>query len=417
MLKKLVFLWIPFFGFGQLSYLKKTTEILCADSLNGRGYVKKGDSIAAQFIASEFKKYGIQPYKKSYFQSFSFPVNSFPGKMFLECNGEKLNPGIDYIVDPSSAGFKGILFPRTIGYKEASNRDELIKIVKEIKSSSKYNAITLDFTDYPKDSIKKLQGLGQELATILPVIELTKEKFTWSVSTEQTKNVYLFIQKESYKDPKSLKLEIEAKWIASYTSQNVIACLKTKKKKAKTLVFTAHYDHLGRMGTEVYFPGANDNASGVATLLTLAQKLKNENLPYNIVFIAFAGEEIGLLGSKYYVEHPLFPLEKIDFLTNLDIMGSGEEGITVVNATLFNKQFELLKKVNDSLKCLSVIKSRGPAANSDHYWFTEKKVPSFFIYTMGPNKNYHDVNDTFQNLSFAKSEELLNLLFAFVKSF
>jgi aminopeptidase YwaD len=417
MLKKLIFLLVPFISFGQLGYLKKTAEVLCSDSLNGRGYVNGGDSLAALFIAQEFKNNGIPSLKKSYFQPFDFDVNTFPGKMFVEVNNEKLNPGIDFIVDASSAGFRGVLFPKVISYKEASNQEELIKIIKEIKGSNKFNAVTLDFTDQPKDSLKKLNGLAQELASILPVIEVSKDKFTWSVSTEQFKNPLLYIQKEKYTNPKSLKLEIEAKLIKAHQTQNVVACLKAKNKKAKTLVFTAHYDHLGRMGSEVYFPGANDNASGVATLLTLAKKLKAENLDYNFVFIAFAGEEIGLLGSKYYVEHPLFPLEKIDFLTNLDIMGSGEEGITAVNATLFPKQFETLKALNDSLQTLPVIKSRGAAANSDHYWFTQHHVPCFFIYTMGPNKNYHDINDTFQNLSFAKSEELLNLLFAFAKSF
>ena len=96
-------------------------------------------------------------------------------------------------------------------------------------------------------------------------------------------------------------------------------------------------------------------------------------------------------------------------------MGSGEEGITAVNATLFEDQFETLQQVNSKKNYLSKIKSRGPAANSDHYWFTELGVPCFFIYTMGPNKHYHDVFDTYEELSFAEYNDLFQLLIDFEK--
>jgi Zn-dependent M28 family amino/carboxypeptidase len=180
-------------------------------------------------------------------------------------------------------------------------------------------------------------------------------------------------------------------------------------------MFSAHYDHLGRMGKDTYFPGANDNASGCSMLLYLADYFKNHPSKYNLVFIAFAGEEAGLIGSNYYVQNPLFPLKDIRFLVNLDIMGSGEEGITAVNATLFPKEFELLTRINKKKKYLKAIKSRGPAANSDHYFFTEAGVPAFFIYTMGSNKNYHDVFDKYENLTFSAFENIGNLIIDFVR--
>ena len=96
-------------------------------------------------------------------------------------------------------------------------------------------------------------------------------------------------------------------------------------------------------------------------------------------------------------------------------MGSGEEGITAVNATLFPKEFELLTRINMKKKYLKAIKSRGPAANSDHYFFTEAGVPAFFIYTMGSNKNYHDVFDKYENLTFSAFENIGNLIIDFVR--
>jgi Zn-dependent M28 family amino/carboxypeptidase len=169
------------------------------------------------------------------------------------------------------------------------------------------------------------------------------------------------------------------------------------------------------MGEETYFPGANDNASGTAMLLSMANYFKKNPINRSIVFIAFAGEEAGLVGSKFFVQNPLVKLKKISFVLNLDIMGSGEEGITVVNATLFDTEFKELQQINQEQKLISHIKSRGPAANSDHYWFTQMNVPAFFIYTMGPNKNYHDIFDTYENLSFVEYQDLVALLCAFTK--
>ena len=114
--------------------------------------------------------------------------------------------------------------------------------------------------------------------------------------------------------------------------------------------------------------------------------------------------------------HPPLPLEDLRFMLNLDIMGSGEDGITVVNSTLFPKEFDLLKSINAKKKLLKEIKPRGPAANSDHWYFTQAGVPAFFIYTMGPNKHYHDIDDRYEALSFAAFDELNNLLFRFLKS-
>ncbi len=95
-------------------------------------------------------------------------------------------------------------------------------------------------------------------------------------------------------------------------------------------------------------------------------------------------------------------------------MGSGEEGITVVNATEYPKQFQQLFDINTKKNYLTTIKKRGKAANSDHYWFSENGVPAFFIYTMGPNKNYHDVFDTYENLSFNEYNDLIKLLGEFI---
>ena len=121
-----------------------------------------------------------------------------------------------------------------------------------------------------------------------------------------------------------------------------------------------------------------------------------------------------MVGSKYYTENPLFPLGKIKFLINLDLMGNGEKGITVVNGSFFENYFEKLKEINSNKNYLENIYSRGKAQNSDHYYFTEKGVKSFFIYTHGGTGNYHDIFDKPETLTFAEYDDIYNLLVDFI---
>jgi Zn-dependent M28 family amino/carboxypeptidase len=147
--------------------------------------------------------------------------------------------------------------------------------------------------------------------------------------------------------------------------------------------------------------------------MNLAKYYAANPRPYSIGFILFAGEEIGLEGSKYFTEHPLAPLKNIRFLINSDLAGTGEEGITVVNATEFPKEFEWLKKINEENKLLAAVNARGKAANSDHYFFTEKGVPAFFFYTLGGIKAYHDIFDKAVTLPLNEQEDLFKLLIKF----
>jgi hypothetical protein len=403
------------FTFCQIEEVRRITHQLCSPELHGRGYVNKGDSLAAEFIAAEFSKIGLKPIGGSYFQEFQHSVNTFPGKMLVKQNNRTLVPGVHFLVDAGSAGAKMQLKPKRMPISIALNTEKLIKEIQAISNGTTYNSIAFDFRKLTADTLRKISGLTREIAGILPVIEVTDRKLTWSVSSEQLKHPLLQIQDSVFVFDEELTIDIEAEQLSDYRSRNVIGYLPGKRKWGKKVIYSAHYDHLGRMGEETYFPGANDNASGTAMLLSMANYFKQNPIKRSIVFIAFAGEEAGLVGSKFFVGNPLVKLKKISFVLNLDIMGSGEEGITVVNATLFDSEFKALQKINQEQKLISHIKSRGPAANSDHYWFTQMNVPAFFIYTMGPNKNYHDIFDTYENLSFVEYQDLIALMCAFTK--
>lgn len=356
----------------DLAYAKKTVKTLTSKKFWGRGYTKNGMANAADFIENEMKSFGLSPLSEAgYKQYFSFPVNTFPSKMELKINGKKLNPGKDFIVHQASKGIK--------------TSDSLIR----------------------KDSLTYISKKGNVAVSLAP-------KLTWSVSQKVLDYTLIEINNKTVPFQLSnFEVNIENEFVTNFTAANVMAMVKGTNKPDSIIVFTAHYDHLGGMGNKTYFPGANDNASGVAMLLNLAKYYAANPPKYSIVFIAFAAEEIGLLGSKYFTENPLFPLKNIRFLWNLDLLGNGDEGATVVNATIHPKAFEVLNKINDQQKYLPKINPRGKAANSDHYFFSEKGVPAFFLYTQGGITAYHDVYDIAKTLPFTSYENLFRLLVEF----
>ena len=367
---------VLFFGYKSFSqdigFARKMVDTLTSSSFWGRGYTNDGMSKASIFIAGQFQSYGLKPLNgNDFFQSFSYPVNTFPGKMEVSINGKDLVPGKDFIISPESKGVKG--------------------------KGSLEQADSVQFVNRQNRLIVKLQ-----------------EKLTWSVAPGEADFTAIFIDRKLLgESPDSFKVNIENNLVKNFKAANVCGMVKGTIKPDSIIFITAHYDHLGGMGKATYFPGANDNASGIALLLNLAHYYGVNPQPYSIGFICFAGEEAGLIGSKYFTENPLVPLTNIRFLINIDLAGTGDEGITVVNATEYPNEFAIMNTVNDENKLLVKINSRGKAANSDHYFFAEKGVPAFFFYTMGGIKAYHDVFDKAETLPLNEHEDLFRLVVKF----
>jgi aminopeptidase YwaD len=235
------------------------------------------------------------------------------------------------------------------------------------------------------------------------VIQLSNEKLTWSSSLTVSHKCLITLKNNvvDRSQPMHFDISIQNKFHQHYTSRNVLGMIEGSAKKDSFIVFTAHYDHLGMMGNTAMFPGANDNASGIAMMLNLAKYFSGHPQRYSLLFIAFSGEETGLIGSNYYVKNPVYPLETIRFLINIDLMGNGAEGVMAVNGTIFPKELHVLKDINEREKYLPIVKVRGKARNSDHYWFSEAGVPCFFFYLMGPYPFYHDVNDKASAVPFS----------------
>ncbi|MGZ4043860.1 MAG: M28 family metallopeptidase [Bacteroidia bacterium] len=356
-------------------YARSVIKKLSSKEFFGRGYLNNGLDHSAKYISSELKRLNAKPFfSTGYYQWFDFNVNTFPGKMMVKINNKLLKPGEDYIPGPASCGFKG-------------------KYTVQKKDSVTYMAVN----------------------SPTPLIISLQKKLTFGVSTEAADycTVELLNKKENG-EIKTIEVNIENKVLTKYINTNICSYVDGKINNDTMIVYSAHYDHLGGIGKKIYFPGANDNASGVSVLLNLIKYYTKYPPKYKTVFIFFAGEEAGLLGSKYFVESKVVDLKKIKFLINLDLLGTGDEGIMVTNGYVYEKEFNLLNEINKEKKLVVEIKRRGKARNSDHYWFTEAGVPSFFIYTLGGIKAYHDVHDVEKTLPLTDYMDVLKLITEFV---
>jgi len=392
----------------DLQYVKKTNHKLCSKSYHGRGYVKQGDAKAAKFVASEFKKAGLKGFTDNYYQPYDFAINTFPGKITVKADGKKLIPGTDFVISLSSPGLHGsfplIWIPDTI-----STAEQLVKFMETGSTEDGFLVLPQSF--------KKLYG------TDLPwgrgAILLEEKQPWWHVSNGREVGNSIWLKINRHKLPKSTKtiqIDFDNKFVEHYQTQNVVGYLEGSTVKDTFIVFTAHYDHLGMMGNKAFFPGSSDNASGTTMVLDLARYYSLHPPKYSMVFILYSGEEVGLMGSSYFAEHPLFPLNRIKVLINLDMIGTGSEGITVVNGKVYSNLFQKLVAINDKHHYLPEVKSRGEACNSDHCPLYKKGVKAIFIYTRGKEyQEYHSVTDN--NVPYTKYEDFFKLIRDFANSY
>ena len=199
-------------------------------------------------------------------------------------------------------------------------------------------------------------------------------------------------------DVESIDYHVHSKF-KNVKTQNVLGLLPGKFKSDSTILVTAHYDHHGGFSEDVYFPGANDNASGVALMLSLAQYFKENPLKHAILFTAFSGEEVGLEGSKYFAKHLPVKQEAIKFFINLDMVASGESGIVAMGGENLPKHFDKLAAINDSLG-IGELGKRKHTAISDHFPLYEQGLNGFYLYTKDGKQPYHHIDDRPETLEW-----------------
>jgi hypothetical protein len=232
-----------------------------------------------------------------------------------------------------------------------------------------------------------------------------------------------FFQKFTYKASKNPHQEAEftaENNDSTETGQNVIAYLDNKAEN--TVVIGAHYDHLGMGGEgslyregEAIHNGADDNASGVAMMLHLADSLQKKGSPKNnnYLFIAFSGEEEGLLGSNYFVKNPTINTKKVTYMLNMDMVGrlNSENTLAVygVGTSPILKQ-----AVNANAGELKISENESGVGPSDHTSFYLADIPVLHFFT-GQHEDYHKPSDDAEKVNFEGMKIVSNYIFSIIK--
>lgn len=412
---KAVFLLCFFICFSSLSYCqelkyaKKTIKKLSSRTFFGRGYINDGDLKAANFIRDELKKFGVKPFVPDYFQEYSFLVNIFPGEAEISINDKKLIPGTDFCIRPSTPEIHGtfdIIKLDTSLFKKATSED--------IKTQLANKFGIYDTTGWGNRWYQYFFRSKNQLPYMGTIHKIDRTP-KFGLSSRQSKDIAIVINQNAIpENAERIKLDIESK-VITHKTNNVIGLLPGDIDTF--IVFTAHYDHLGGFGKNAYFPGANDNASGTAMVLNFARELsKQKRHKYGFVFILFSGEEAGLQGSNNFTSFPVFPLNKIKMVFNLDMIGTGADGVSVFNGKTHPKEFNTLDSLNKVLSLNLNLNSKGISANNDLYPFYKKGVKGFTFLTDEKNAPYHTVTDKFENLTFVSYKKLYRLITIYINT-
>ena len=355
-------------------------DTLCSRDFFGRGYVKAGIAVAADYLVRHFNRLNLEPnHGAVYTQTFSIRVSAVHREPRLAAAGHTLRLGTDWLPDAACPSANG-----------------------------RYTALTYDSATWPS----LLDGQQEKTALLfkkprqlealvaaggpLPGLAIVCQKALppHTIAGDHLPYPKVFCTDSAAPRPgQRVSFKLRSR-LQEVVARNVVAEVAGTARPDSFIIVGAHYDHLGGIGPHIYFPGANDNASGTAMLMELASYVARHPLRYTVVFAAFAGEEAGLLGSKAFVNAPPMELGRVRFMLNLDLIGSGEDGATLVNAPAVQPDFDLLQAENARIgNALPTLRPRRNAPNSDHYPFAEAKVPAMFLYLQGPYAYYHSVED------------------------
>ena len=416
-MKKLLFLLLVTLsvqlGAQNLEHYKKIIKELSSEKYHGRGYAFDGANKAGKYLAKEFAKVGAEVTC----QPFKLNINTFPGKMELSIDGKKMIPGQDFTVrefNPSAKGEFKLYYIDTLNY----NPDKIFADLESEEYKGAFIVCDFMFTYKHSKDFKKILSKADCSCSGAIYTWDAPLKFYKAYGEKVREKPVIWMSHDFPKDAKSIKVDMENKFLEGYECFNVIGKVKGKRHDS-CYVFTAHYDHLGVLGKKTFYPGAHDNASGTAAIITLAEYYAKNQPEYDMYFIAFSGEDANLWGSEWYAEHPLAPLSQIKYLFNLDMIADNnpvqycevsDEGV---------KGLELMNKINAEKGYFKALDRGELAANSDHWPFAQRNVPCIFI----ENKDgdafiyYHTIYDTYKTAIYSNYEPVFNLIKEFVKQY
>lgn len=357
----------------------------------------------------------------AYMQHFKFPLNTQRGKVELVVDGDTLRHTLDYTLKEFSPNFEGEL---EVFYlpDEFIHPDKFNKYLSSHDFSKK--AVVLDwnlFTErmYTYKGIEVYKTYFVPLKNVGALICRGTELLPYFKSRNHFHTpMPVFITDHSFPmDASKVSIKSSGEMIEN-DAHNIIAYIPGTKYPEKHFIVSSHYDHLGICGENIFY-GANDNASGTAMVLNLMRHFKQNPPECSVVFIFFDAEENNLLGSFFYADNPLLPLENIEYFVELDMIGDNGNNINCQIADNGEAGLEYLNKINSELADpFDALIRHGLDDYADHYPFALKGVPAIYIEVDGDtNKNYHSPRDTYENYSSRNYERLFTMVSRFVEEY
>ncbi len=449
--------------------LKKHLYIVAGANMEGRNTPSAGLDKAGNYIEDHFKSIGLKPGNgDSYRQYYPLYRDSVIGSSF-KVNGESFeimkdySPGNNYAAEiPFSeivfAGY-GIVDEKNDAYKDLDVRGKAVVILdgapadykpaqtgfqnpagtnRKITEATKKGAaaifiVTKNFPirNRPAQSQWSLNGYK---ATVNPHTFYISEKIIVTIMGEDGKGVFDKIKNNTV-FAKTYKANIDLsyqKTTLTTNASNVLGLIEGTDKKDEYVLITAHYDHIGKRDTVIYY-GADDDGSGTVSILELAEafakaKAEGKGPRRSILFMTVSGEEHGLWGSGYYANHPVYPLNKTTVDLNIDMIGrigndymKDKDSVNYLYIIGDNKLSTDLTPITEAANNATTKLKLDRKYNdpndpnrfyyrSDHYNFAEKGVPIIFYFN-GVHPDYHRPTDTPDKINYTLMEKRAKLIF------
>jgi len=427
-----LFLFVSFFGLAQkqnkadrqlMKNLKLHVQYLASDVLEGRRAGSEGEQKAVDYIIAQYEAAGIQPMgTKGYLQAF--PINEgkkWGDNAFLKVNQQSMDFGNDFFT--VSTGSNGQFTTKsTLALEEAGQ--VWFKDVQEVLEEQQSNP-HFDLQDWIKSTANSMKEKNAKAlflynsGTLVDNIQFNKFDTSAALAIP-----VVYITKDGFKKFFNDALgtfDIDANLILVpqiRTGKNVVAFIDNKA--AHTVVLGAHVDHLGYNQDKNALDinndirnGADDNASGTAALIELAKTLNkaskqgdayNKN---NYLIIHFSAEELGLIGSKYWLDNPTIQTS-FNYMVNMDMVGRYDvtKKMSLGGYGTSSKWSEIISKTPTSL--LYTIDSAGTGP-SDHASFYRKDMPVLFMFT-GSHADYHKATDDWDKINYEGQKDILRFV-------
>lgn len=451
--------------------LKNHVYLLASDSLEGRKPGTTGGDKAAVYIRDAFKSYGLELLGDNGFQEFEVVTNVEPGNSnSFSFDGKNFEMGKDFMpmaissnaslaADIVFAGFGFEIDEDSLKWNDYNNIDVTGKWVLALRGDPQPDNDESLFIAYGDDRSKALVARDKKAAGLIlvngpqfgddklaepafnrvtsdagiPVINITRSVANQIIQAGgKTIDV---IEKESIDGIKPLAFDI-AQTVSATTdmarvkvvTKNVVGLIPGNDPVLKNefVVIGAHYDHLGFGGegsgsripdTLAVHNGADDNASGTAAILELAQKLayNRSSLKRSIVLVAFGAEEMGLLGSQYFTSNSLVDLKNVEIMLNFDMVGKlneNERGVMVAGTGTAVEMEEMLKNYELNTDLVFNHSPEGYGA-SDHASFYASGVPVLF-FTTGAHPDYHTPADDANKINYEGEKDVLDYAYPII---